>query len=316
MAILFTAKLSDKHQQTLKEKYPNQAFIFCEGIDEAEEFLAEATVFVTYGDDVDEQLIEKATNLSWIMVLSAGVERLPFQAIQERGIVVTNSRGIHKVQMAEYTLSMLLQVYRQEKQLAVNESKSSWDKSVRMKEITGQTMLVLGTGAIGQEVARLAQAFRMKTIGVSRSGRFVKYFDVTHTIDNLNSVLPEADFVVSVLPSTSETKYLLTEEHFTLMKDSAVFLNIGRGDVVASSTLLTAIQNEEIAHAVLDVFEQEPLPADHPFWNEESITVTPHISGQSPNYLVRALAIFQDNLDNMLNGEEDYINLVDPTRGY
>ena len=90
------------------------------------------------------------------MVLSAGVEQLPFKQIQERGILVTNSKGIHKTQMAEYTISMMLQVYRQEKQLMDNEKKSSWGKGVKMKEISGQTLLVLGTGAIGQEVARLA----------------------------------------------------------------------------------------------------------------------------------------------------------------
>ncbi|WP_047981094.1 D-2-hydroxyacid dehydrogenase [Ornithinibacillus contaminans] len=316
MVILFSAKVAEKHQQVLEGAYPKVQFHFCEGTLEASEYLNKATVYVTYGDDVDEELINQAPNLQWISVLSAGVERLPFELIKERGIRVTNSRGIHKVQMAEYTISMLLQVYRQEKYLMKNEQQNSWDKSLRMKEITGQTMVVLGTGAIGQEIARLAKAFRMKTIGVSRSGRAVEFFDETHTIANLKEVLPEADFLVSVLPSTSETKYLLTEEHFTFMKNSAVFLNIGRGDLVASETLLKAIKEGQLAHVVLDVFEEEPLPADHPFWQEEQVTITPHISGQSPNYMVRALAIFQDNLDKLISGDQDFINLIDPTRGY
>ncbi|WP_096271410.1 D-2-hydroxyacid dehydrogenase [Paucisalibacillus globulus] len=316
MVILFSAKISDKHKEAMQTKYPNARFIFTEGMMDAEKYLEQANVLVTYGEDLTDSKLEKATNLKWIMVLSAGVEQLPFKQIQDREILVTNSKGIHKTQMAEYTISMMLQVYRQEKQLMENEKSSSWDKRVRVKEITGQTLLVLGTGAIGQEVARLAKAFRIKTIGLSRSGRAVEYFDEVHTMEEINNKLPEADFVVSVLPSTTETKYVLTTEHFSLMKNSGVFINIGRGNVARSETILKAIREEEIAHAVLDVFEQEPLPEEHPFWKEPNITVTPHISGQSPNYIIRALAIFQDNLDKFQKGESNYINIVDPSRGY
>lgn len=316
MVILFSAKISDKHQERLLEHYPNEKFIFTNGMQEAGQYLEQADVVVTYGEDLNDSMLEKASNLKWIMVLSAGVERLPFKQIQERGIIVTNSRGIHKTQMAEYSLSMMLQVYRQEKQLLENEKLSYWDKSIRVREITGQTLLVLGTGAIGQEVARLAKAFHMTTIGVSRSGRPVECFDQVFTIEAINKTLPSADFIVSVLPSTKETHYLLTEKHFHLMKESAVFINIGRGDLVKTETILKAVKERQIDHAVLDVFEQEPLPEDSPLWSEPNITVTPHISGQSPNYMVRALSIFQDNLDKLIKGESDFTNLVDPTRGY
>lgn len=316
LVILFSANISEKHQHTLVESYPNEEFIFTTGMEEAEQHLERASVLVTYGGDVDEVKLERAAQLKWIMVLSAGVEQLPFKQIEDRGILITNARGIHKTQMAEYSLSMMLQVYRQEKTLMENEKNNKWDKSVRMKEITGQTLLVLGTGAIGQEVARLAKAFQMTTIGVSRSGRLVEHFDQVYSIKAIKEVLPSADFIVSVLPSTAETRYLLTEEHFNLMKQDAVFINIGRGDLVSTETLLQAVKEQQIAHAVLDVFEQEPLPEDSPLWAEPNITVTPHISGQSPNYMVRALAIFQENLDKLLNGESDYVNKVDPSRGY
>jgi phosphoglycerate dehydrogenase-like enzyme len=315
LVILFSAKLAVKHQQILNSTYPNHTFIFCEDMMEADNYLDQATVFVTYGEDMNEDTIAKAPNLKWIMVLSAGVERLPFQAIEARNILVTNSRGIHKIQMAEYTISMLLQVYRQEKEVIENEKQSIWGK-VPVQEITGRTMLVLGTGAIGQEVARLAKAFRMKTIGFSRSGRAAESFDEVYQINHLVQKLPEADFVVSVLPSTNETKYLLQAEHFKQMKNDAVFVNIGRGDVVASDIILRAVQEKEIAHAVLDVFEQEPLPAEHPFWKEPNITVTPHISGKSPEYLPRALSVFRENLHKFLQAEADFINIVSTARGY
>lgn len=316
MTILFSAKISEKHQLSLKEKYPNEAFVFTENMKQAEAFLEEASILVTYGEDLDEKNLAKAINLKWIMVLSAGVERLPFQQIADRNILVTNSRGIHKIQMAEFTISMLLQVYRQEKHFIESEKLSKWDKSVRPNEISGQTLLVLGTGAIGQEIARIAKAFHMNTIGVSRSGQLVEHFDEVHTMDSFHIPLSEADFVVSVLPSTEETRYLLTTDHFKQMKNSAVFVNIGRGDLVDSNILLDAVRENEIAHAILDVFEQEPLPADSPFWTEPNITVTPHISGSSPNYMSRALAIFQDNLDEFQSGGMNYQNIIDPKRGY
>ncbi|WP_047984646.1 D-2-hydroxyacid dehydrogenase [Ornithinibacillus californiensis] len=316
MVILFSATISEKHRQSLVQKYPTLDFIFTSGIKEAEQHLEEATVFVTYGDDLDESTIEKAINLKWIMVLSAGVDQLPFKQIEKRGILVTNSRGIHKTQMAEYTISMMLQVYRQEKTLYENEKLSKWDKSVRMKEITAHTLLVLGTGDIGQEVARLAKVFQMNTVGLSRSGRPVEYFDEVYTIETIKQNLPKADFIVSVLPSTAETKYFLSDEHFNLMKEEAVFINIGRGDLVKTETILQAVRDQQIAHAVLDVFEVEPLPEDSPLWTEPNITVTPHISGQSPNYMIRALTIFQENLDKYLNGENNYTNTVEPSRGY
>lgn len=314
--ILFSAKISSKHQERLKVNYPKQDFMFCENQTALEQHISEAEIVVTFGRDLSAKLIEQAHQLKWIMVMSAGLEDLPFKEIKKKGILVTNTRGIHKVQMAEYAISMLLQVYRQGKVIMKNEQEHIWDKSVRMQEITNKTLIVVGTGAIGQEVARLATAFRMKTIGVSRSGRPVEFFDENYKQDEISLLLPEADFVVSVLPSTDETKGFFTYEHFRLLPEHAVFLNMGRGNVVSTEDLLKVIQNKEIAHVVLDVFEEEPLPEDHAFWQAENITITPHISGLSPYYMVRALEIFEPNLDTYLTGKGAYMNEIDPTRGY
>lgn len=316
MTILFTANLSEKHQKRLLNNFPKQDFIFKSENTNLDDHLAEASVIVTYGGDLDNEMIEQARNLKWIMVLSAGMEQMPLQAINERHIRVTNVRGIHKVPMAEYALSMLLHVYRQEKTITENNTEKKWDPSVRVQEITGRTMLVVGAGAIGQEVARLAQAFQMKTVGISRSGTAVGHFDENYKVNQLDDVLPQADFIVSVLPSTSETKNTFALKQFKLMKDTAVFLNMGRGDAVVEADLLQAIKQEEIVHAILDVFIDEPLAEDHPFWKEKNVTVTPHISAQSANYVPRALDIFEENLNVYLKDEEGYINSVDCSRGY
>ncbi|MFC4025751.1 D-2-hydroxyacid dehydrogenase [Oceanobacillus longus] len=314
--ILFTAKVSRKHKDKLEANFHSLTFVYSESKEETVKHITEAEVLVTYGSDLTEELLKNAASLKWVMVLSAGVDDLPCQFLEEKGIVVTNARGIHKVQMAEYAISMLLQVYRQGKFLMKNETDKKWDKSIKVNEITGKTIVIAGTGAIGQEVARIAKAFRMETIGISRSGKKVEFFDENHTNDKLKKVLTQADFLVSVLPSTEETKDFFKEEHFHSMPEHGVFLNMGRGDAVKTATILKAVQNGDIAHVVLDVFEEEPLPEDHPFWSEDKITITPHISGLSPDYVKRAMEIFTANLENYMEKKDNYINKINLSRGY
>ncbi|WP_085993156.1 D-2-hydroxyacid dehydrogenase [Oceanobacillus senegalensis] len=314
--IVFSAKVSKKHQDKLQTSFPNQSFVFCDSAQEVKQHIGEAEVYVTFGDDVDEALLASASKLKWIQILSAGIDGLPFDVLQNRNIIVTNARGIHGIQMSEYAISMLLQVYRQAKEVIRNEEKQVWDKSVRINEISNKTMIIVGTGAIGSEVARLAKAFRMHTIGVSKTGRTLEFFDENYSMDMLNEVLPKADFIVSVLPSTGETKDIYAWEQFKKMKNGAVFLNMGRGDAVVEDDLLTAIRKQEISHAILDVVKEEPLPESHPFWKEENITITPHFSGVSPEYVKRALAVFEDNLNCFIEGKDCYINQINLSRGY
>jgi len=316
MFVLTSAKIRRDLREKLVEANPSVTYQFCESMEEAEEYLPKADVLLTHGNGLDEQKIEEAVNLKWIMILSAGVDGLPFNKIEEKGITVTNVRGIHKTQMGEYAISMLLQVCRQAKILIDQERSHDWSRKLNITEISGKTMMVVGTGAIGQEVARLAKAFQMQTIGVSSSGQPKEFLDEVYKASEGMEKVGEADFIVSVLPSTSDTKDFFKKEHFERMKSTAIFLNMGRGDVVSSTVLLNALQNREIYHAVLDVFDQEPLPAAHPFWEMPNVTITPHISGMSPEYQSRAIAIYEQNLEAFLHGNQDYINLVDPRKGY
>lgn len=316
MSILFTANIGESYQKKLISVFPEQEFIFARTIENAKKYLPQAEIIVTFGEDLSEKEIEQANQLKWIMIISAGMDKMPLDVIKKRNILVTNARGIHKIPMAEYVISMLLQVYRQEKVLISNEQNHVWDKSLKMLEITGSTMVIIGTGAIGQEVARLGKAFQMKTIGVSRSGKQVEYFDENVSTNKLDHVLPRADFVISVVPSTKETRELFTYNEFKLMQKEAVFLNMGRGDVVKEEDLLQALQQKEIAHAVIDVFNEEPLSENSPLWEESNITVTPHLSGVSTHYLRRALDIFKENLTSYIKGKDQFVNKIDVRRGY
>lgn len=301
-------------QDEIKEIFPELHFQFHKGI--KEELFLDAEVFVTYGEDLQEELVLKTDKLKWIMVMSAGLEKMPFEACKQKGILVTNARGIHKVPMAEFTIGMMLQHVKQMKTLLENEKEELWERKLPMGELYGKCLLILGIGAIGGEVARLAKAFQMKTIGVNRSGEDVQWADEIYTLKDFEKALPKADFIVSVLPSTEETKHLLEKRHFDLMKDTAVFINIGRGDLVKEDVLLQALKENTIAHAYLDVFYNEPLEKEHPFWSMGNVTVTPHISSLTRNYMPRSFEIFKHNLHTYIKKGADYINLIDMDRGY
>ncbi|MDZ5474536.1 D-2-hydroxyacid dehydrogenase [Bacillus sp. 31A1R] len=315
MKIVSSILPSEKIQSKIKSDYPKVNFEFYKGMKNAEESFYDAEVFLTYGEDLTPDHIEKAKNLKWIMVMSAGMEKMPFDACREKGILVTNVRGVHKIPMAEYTMGMMLHHAKQVSSMLANEQEEIWER-IPKAELCDQTILILGVGAIGGEIARLAKAFRMHTLGVNSSGNQVDHIDEIYSLAHLNQILTRADYVVSVLPSTNETKGLLTEEHFKWMKDTAVFINIGRGDLISEEVLLTSMEKKHIAHAFLDVFSQEPLPKGHPFWKMENVTVTPHVSSITKKYLPRSFEIFNHNLHTYINKGNKFINKINLERGY
>ncbi|HET7579320.1 MAG TPA: D-2-hydroxyacid dehydrogenase [Bacillales bacterium] len=315
MLILTSGKIRRSIQKRMVETYPELTFSFHESIEEAAPELPKADILITYGDDLTEERIKRAERLKWIMVISAGLEEMPFQAIKEKNILVTNARGIHKIPMAEYTIAMMIETVKNVKKWHYNERQHLWESNMQ-GEITEKTLAVLGTGAIGSEIARLAGAFHMKTLGLNRTGKPVEHFDEVYANEKVNECVSQADFVVAVLPYTQKTEKFLGREQFEAMKSDTVFINIGRGKTVDETAMLESLREGEIAHAVLDVFAEEPLPEDHPFWEMEQVTVTPHLSAITPKYQHRAFDIFEKNLRTFLGGEGNYINRIDLDQGY
>ncbi|MBM7693590.1 phosphoglycerate dehydrogenase-like enzyme [Peribacillus deserti] len=316
MLIQFTFMPPEHLQQEMTAKFSELTFHFQNGLKVNDPLLSQCEILVTYGEDLQDSHILNGTNLRWIMVVSAGLEKMPLNVIKEKNIRVTNARGIHKIPMAEYTIGRILEVEKKMRELREQEKEHKWDRNLSYGELTGKTILINGAGAIGSEIGRLAKAFGMHTIGVNRSGKNADHIDKLYKIGDLLSIIDQGDYIVSVLPSTAETRHLLTDEHFGRMKSSGVFINIGRGDLVEEKTLLHALKSGQIAHAVLDVFHEEPLPANHPYWDMANVTVSPHISSISKNYLPRAFAIFVNNLEEYLKGSNEFINLIDLERGY
>ena len=316
MFVLSTTRLTNPIEEKLKEEFGNITFEFAENITDASVHLPKANIILTYGNDITPEHIEVASELKWIMVLSAGVEQMPLKEIKERNILMANVRGIHKTQMAEYALAMLLNHYQNLAKFYESQKRKEWNKEVNRREITGRTLTVVGAGSIGEEIARLGKAFQMKTIAVTQSGGERPYFDQVHKQDTVKEALQDADFVISILPSTKETKGYYSAEHFEWMKTSAVFMNIGRGDVVEEKTLLDALDNNQIEHAILDVTPIEPLPKESRIWSHEKITLTPHISGGSEQYIPRAINIFKENLIQFLKDGTLVKNEMNLDRGY
>lgn len=320
MNIVSTAKMSDKHQSKLMDSFPQHQFSFFNGMaDTPVESLEKAQVLVTYGEDLTSEIVKKMSSLQWIQVLSAGLELMPFDALIERQVVVANARGIHQIPMAEYTMGMILQLARQGFEFYDLQKKSQWDRSLRVDEAYGKTLGILGIGAIGTEIAKRAKAFGMNVLGLRRSevsqNSTMEYVDEIVSLENKEKLFRESDYIVVLLPITAETTHFVGAEELSMMKESAYLINIARGQIVDEGALLEALQEKEIAGAVLDVFNEEPLPTTHPFWKADNLIITPHISGRSPYYMNRALEIFHHNLNNYPNVRE-MTNVIKLEQGY
>ena len=314
MEVLFTFDIKDYQKEHLLTKFPEVSFHY----DKHREMrlVEKANAIVTYGEDIDAELLDGAKSLEWLMVASAGVEKMPLTEIAKRQLVMSNVRGIHKTPMAESVLAHILALKRSLSLIYQRQQAKEWSRKVGSTELKGSTALILGPGAIGSEIGRLLQAFGVKTIGCNRSGRACASMDEIITFDHLVDRLPEADYVISVLPSTPETKGLLTKQHFEAMKETTVFMNFGRGDLVDEALLIEVLKNDVIGHAVLDVFETEPLAVENELWVLPNCTVSPHVSSLSGKYVDRALVIVEENLEKWLKGERDLRNLIDLGNGY
>lgn len=265
--------------------------------------------------------LQQAPNLKWIHSLSAGVEQWLSAGITERGLLLTNSSGVHATNIAEHVFAMLLAFARQLPVLLESQKRHTWRDNEtfgeKIFELDGQTIVIVGTGAIGGAVATRAKAFGMSTIGVRRhpSREPIDHIDEQVSFDDMRAHLGNADHVVICLPMTAETKGLFSADVIAEMKPGAYFFNIGRGGIVDQDALIEALQSGRLGGAGLDVTTPEPLPADSPLWDAPNTIITAHTSGNTPKYGERALGLFGDILERLRDGREP-INVVDPEAGY
>ena len=256
--------------------------------------------------------LRKLCKLRWIFSYSAGVEHYPLDELEKSGVILSNTSGVHAKNIAEQVMGAMIMFSRNLFAACENQKKKIYDREIPLGELSGQNLLIIGTGSIGREIARKAKAFDMNVTGIrNRSGRErPKYFDAVYTADSLEEQLGGVQYIVCVVPSTDKTRGLFNRDKFELMSRDAVFINVGRGDLIDERALIEALKTKRIRGAYLDVFPTEPIPENSEFWDLDNLLITPHNAGRTPNYLPRSMEIFLENLKRFRKGEE-LINRID-----
>jgi len=279
--------------------------------------LAETEVIFT-NPIIPADVVKRAPNLRWLQLTSAGVDRLLDSPLVRSQVAVTTASGIHAVTISEYVLGAMLAFAKGFMRAMRSQMDARWS-AYPPQELEGQTVGIVGMGAIGSRVAELSHAFGMRVLAIRRSverrtpgeGPVDELLPPT----GLPYLLTESDYVVLAVPLTPESTRLIGEAELRAMKPSAVLINIARGAVIDEGVLIRALKEHWIGGAALDVFEREPLPSDSELWGLDNVLVTPHISGGTPRYMDRAVGLFCNNLRLYLAGEP-LRNVVDPARGY
>jgi len=247
-------------------------------------------------------LLPSMPDLRWIQSMTAGVEGWIALPDLPASVTLTCARGTHQESMPENIIGALLYVAKPYAAAVENQKRRKWVASVA-QPLTGKTLGILGLGAIGKDVARIAAALGLRVIGTRR--RPQPMADVAEVLppERTPEVLSQSDFVLLLLPATQETDNFIDSERLGMMKPGAWLLNFGRGHLIKDDDLVAAVRAKKIAGAVLDVYRQEPLPADHPFWGTEGIIVLPHIGGPHPQRDSIVARLFVENLRRFLDGE-------------
>jgi phosphoglycerate dehydrogenase-like enzyme len=267
------------------------------------------------------ELLEAGREIRWIQSYSAGVERcVSIPALRERNVLVTNMQRVAGPVMAEHVLAMMLAFSRGLNVYIPRQASGTWEREIpepaRMLALSGKTVLVVGLGGIGTEVARRAHALGMRVVATRASGRegpdYVSYVGLP---DELLKLAAEADFIVNTTPLTPATSGLFDARFFAAARPGAYFINVGRGGSVVQPDLVAALKSGRLAGAGLDVTDPEPLPATDPLWKLPNVIITPHVSAMSDLGMEARLAIAQENLRRYVAGEK-MLSVVDLERGY
>lgn len=265
------------------------------------------------------EVLAVARSVRWIHLLSAGVEHcVSIPAVRERNILVTNMQRLGGPIIAEHVMALTLAFARALDLYIPAKARHEWRRapSGRAEVIQGKTLLVVGLGGIGSEVAQRAHALGMRVIATRASGRtgpdFVDYVGLP---DELLKLAGDADFVVNTAPLTPQTKGIFDAAFFAKMRPTAYFINVARGGSVVTDALVAALKNQQIAGAGLDVTDPEPLPADHPLWDAPNVIITPHVANDSDLGYGAQVAISTENLRRYIQGER-MLSVVDVARGY
>lgn len=278
--------------------------------------LAEGGNRTHYPGELDRADYERffTPSLRWVQICSTGFSDNVTPQVLDGTVTLTNAPGLHTIPIAESVLAAMLDHAKRLKQRRADQRNRVW-RQLANDELFGRTVLIVGLGRIGQQVAILCQTFGMRVVGTRRSPGSVEHVDEVFPPSELIDRLVTADFIVIAVPHTPETIDMLDARAFSAMKASAYLVNVGRGVVVDEGAMIDALRSGRIAGAYLDAFVEEPLPTDSPLWGLENVLLVPHDSHSSPHIGDRMVELFCDNLRRYVAGQPlDHV--CDPGRGY
>ncbi len=301
--ILCVIPLEERHRQRLREAAGDWEICFAGGKNVPQEQVDQAEIIL---GNVSPEQIGKAKRLEWLQLNSAGYDGYARPEVMGPGRILTCCVGAYGQAVAEHLFAMLLAMQKKLPQYRDDQRRHVWGDHGKVVSIADATILVLGMGNIGSHFARMAHALGARVLGIRRTpGERPDFAQAVCGLADAPALLPQADAVVSFLPSSPETKGLVNREWLARMKPGSFFLNGGRGDTVDTEALCQALAEGRLAGAALDVTDPEPLPADHPLWDAPGLFLTPHVSGgyHLPVTLDRVVGICAENLGRYRAGE-------------
>ena len=282
--------------------------------DNFEKSMSNSDILLTWNFPT-KNLKKISPNLKWIHVVSAGVEHLLPLDWMFDDLVLTNSSGVHAKKAGEYGLMAILMLQNHMTKIFTNQKNRKF-VSLFSNPIAGKTVVVVGTGSLGSSMAKHVNKLGANVIGVNKRGKKVEGCNEIITIENINDVLPKADFLYLAVPETPDTKNLINKDRLDMLKSSCGIVNVGRQSVMDYEALCKKLNNNEIAGAILDVFSHEPLDQNSKLWNTPNLIITPHVSSDdNGNYVKLTLDIFVKNLKLFIEKKE-LLNQVDKKLGY
>lgn len=294
--------------------------------------VADGTIILTRSAaEVDKEIVDadgiiggvtqaqfaKAKKLRWVQTYSAGVENLRWKEFLESNVTLTNCKIVQGPNIADHAFAMLLALTRGLNRYIPGKVNQEWSRDeAGLTELKDMTAVIIGVGGIGSQIAQRAHGFGMKVIGVDPKD-IAPGINVSQIVEpeRLDEVLPQADVVFVSAPLTPQSRHMMAQRQFDLMKRNSYFIAVSRGGLYDTPALMNALDSKKLAGAGLDVTDPEPLPKGHALWNFPNVVITPHIAGQSPGSFDRRVATIRENIRRFAKGER-MINIVDKQRGY
>jgi D-2-hydroxyacid dehydrogenase (NADP+) len=313
LLILLTlpAETQQQYYQGLKAKFPHLQIALVDHHSKVGPFIGTVEVLITFAPMLTDEVLRAARNLKWIQALGTGVDNLIDLPSLRPSVMVTNITGIHGAPMSEAAIMAMLALGRNFPRIVRNQSQHTWERWPATL-LDGKTAGILGVGAISEALAPRLKALGMDVVGITSAKREVAHFDHIYGRDELAEAVKQLDYLIVLTPYSAATRNIINREILGQMKSTAYFINLARGGVVDEDALIKALERKQIAGAALDVFVQEPLPKDHPFWSMENVIVMPHLAGFNDEYAFQALTVLEENISKFL--AHDFINMVNVVR--